>query len=63
MPKEIISQYENDDLKIFQGRVLTLLGDLDNKLDRILFFCGPEEDIEYNRDSMEDPTSGEWDDG
>lgn len=63
MHKEIISSCENENLRIFEGRVLSLLGDISTKLDQILFFCGPQDDLENNRDSMEEQDTGEWDDG
>lgn len=64
MHSKIVSSCENENLKIYEGRVLTLLGDIVNKLDRLLSLVEDEvptdSQEEYN---PEQDSNGEWSDG
>lgn len=62
MSRNNVSLRENEDLKLFMGRTLTLLGQLDAKLNSILSFQGIEEEATYDNVEPEGH-SEQWEDG
>lgn len=63
MHSKIVSSCENENLKIYQGRVLTLLGDLDDKINKLLSFVEDEVDSDSQREQVDNESDSEWHDG
>lgn len=63
MSKNNCKSASDEDLKVFMGRVLTLLGDIDNKVNFLVDEFVPTEEQQMDRPDVADESNGEWSDG